>query len=539
MGTERRVAARKPWQRESQAQDAWESATLLSLLLFLWGLISLLVLPRLVFAASNVIEVLAGAVGLFWFIRTRNAPSTRAAVLFSVVVLAGALTILPWTSMTWLAMGRPLEAFTVPNVAVVVMAFVIPRYVWLGAVALCLFAAQSFFAFFHARHAGQGDLLPITEPYATVAMATFGLILLVLRDSRRRISRRYVHIQGEIQALRAISPMFASVRNELEAQLAVIGREQPAERPAWSRNLTDRAVTRLTIVREKIGQLLASSPVSEQSAGVQVSQSERDFLTEGARLSAILYLSLTLPLYILGLIFMAPWLDSGSSLRWIVNIFVAAAASLYLWRARGRLSEDRILAVVLATSVFGVVIVSFNQVYFAHLHMVYEPFLGLKLSMVLLGIVAGTRTGYRAAFIVATGVVALALFFGLDLRHERELIPLSEPWLTLVYMAIGLAITWMGERRRRVSIDLLRARTRLVGLRRRALMFLSLRDQLNSPLQTLVLCNPASRGGDDRVQEGIQRLADVSRRLASVDDIMPDEIRRERLDAERELSRHL
>ena len=97
----------------------------------------------------------------------------------------------------------------------------------------------------------------------------------------------------------------------------------------------------------------------------------------------------------------------------------------------------------------------------------------------------------------------------------------------------------MLEQRQITSLQLLRARSTALAMQRQTLMFLALRDRLNSPLQTLVLGagGPSSSvvdGDADRMQGAIDRLVQLSRELAELElAVSPTSTS---LDADRELS---
>ncbi|MCU1282854.1 MAG: uncharacterized protein JWM53_6400, partial [bacterium] len=101
-------------------------------------------------------------------------------------------------------------------------------------------------------------------------------------------------------------------------------------------------------------------------------------------------------------------------------------------------------------------------------------------------------------------------------------ISVVEPWVTLVFMAIGVAALLLRDQRRVASLAVLRAESQATALHRRAAMLLALRDQLNTPLQTLVLGatrlalhEPTHDAA--RLATALHRLVGLSRELANVD----------------------
>ena len=60
-----------------------------------------------------------------------------------------------------------------------------------------------------------------------------------------------------------------------------------------------------------------------------------------------------------------------------------------------------------------------------------------------------------------TLIGTIAVYFALDLRAHRDLISEAEPWVTLVFMGIGIAAAVMREQRVLASLRLLRAEAAL------------------------------------------------------------------------------
>jgi hypothetical protein len=151
----------------------------------------------------------------------------------------------------------------------------------------------------------------------------------------------------------------------------------------------------------------------------------------------------------------------------------------------------------------------------------FTPFMGHKLLMGSLGLTCNRLT-LGILFIVATAVNAIVLWFALDLGVHTDLVTLAEPWVTLIYMLIGLVTLRMLEQRKLASVQLLRAEVEASAMERRALMLLAVGDRLNSPLQTLLLAAssaiaqlPAACAA--RIQGAIDRLVALSRELADLE----------------------
>jgi hypothetical protein len=101
-------------------------------------------------------------------------------------------------------------------------------------------------------------------------------------------------------------------------------------------------------------------------------------------------------------------------------------------------------------------------------------------------------------------------------------VPIAEPWTTVAFALVGLLLMGLREQRLVASIALVRAASRHAAVERRAHLLLALRDQLNSPLQALVLygAEAAKRSPacDPVLGAQVARLVAMSRRLGAVGD---------------------
>lgn len=534
------------------AHDAYGSVTLLALLLFLWGAISLVTLHTSVFDLPNELQVVVGGSATLYFLGTRHRPSTRVALAFSVLVIAYSLILLPWTAVVWTALGRPLEAFTVPEVGMVITALVIPRFVSLGAVTLGLFAAESLFAYFHARQIVPEKLIPITEPGATLGFALLGAGLLVLRERRRQLALRHIRVQSEAAALRGIGPLFSAVRADLETELALLADERTRLGAGGSSSRIDRAVDRLVAVSRKLDNLIEGRPDLGRPAAVDrslldetkpvASEAEGLLMARAAYSGAIAIAGVAAAWELLRFLTLRSHQLDRESLVMTGTISVCLSCLIYLVSTRRRPSARTARWLVLVIMGLVLTVGSIDQTQYLRMGRPYSPFLAHKMVMVILGLMTTRRSWPGIVLIIITAGIALAIYFDQHLGAHRDLISLAEPWVTLVFMAIGIAGAAMREQRILASLRLLRAEATLSTLHRRALIFLALRDQLNSPLQTLLLWadqleGQRSRQELGRVHAGIERLIGRSRELAELDQLIPARARSGALDAERELQR--
>jgi hypothetical protein len=525
---------------EASAGDAHRSATILSLLVFIWGALSLVIVPWEPFWIPDLSHTVVSAALLVYLIRTRTRPNRRAAEAICALLIVYALLLLPWTTVVWGRLGRPLEAFTIPQAAVVSIALVVPARWRLGIAALCLFFAESLFAYFYARYLGLEALIPITEPFATVGFAALGIGIFVLRRRRRDLVRRHVLAQAEVQALNRIRPQFERAREQLDTQITVLAAEvnQTSANGDGARStVVGRALDRLADLRGKLGRL-----VSNPEVVTSPQEAERRMLEHDAQLGAILLAGCAVAVGPPILVWIHAQVGDGLGLLLMAPFLVDAVMLLYLVITRDRPSSRRALWATLVVVATVLPLITYNQKWLFELDRPYAPFLGHKLAMGLLGLTLATRFRIGIVLIVVIAASAIATWFALDLGAHHDIIVYSEPWVTLIYMLVGVVALLMREEWQIVSIQLVRAQTEASAMRRRALMFLALRDRLNSPLQTLVLGAagatshlPAS--GGERVQVAVDRLVSLSHELAQLDVLVPAPAAA--FDADLELSRQI
>jgi hypothetical protein len=141
--------------------------------------------------------------------------------------------------------------------------------------------------------------------------------------------------------------------------------------------------------------------------------------------------------------------------------------------------------------------------------------------LVTLPLVAPSLGWITLFAVLVTAVAAIGLYF---IQHlDLGLVSIVEPWTTIAFAIFGFVLMTLREQRRVASVALLRAEAHGASRRRRANLLLALRDQLNSPLQILVLhaARLAQRSPADgaALLGSIERLMAISRRLAAIGDV--------------------
>jgi hypothetical protein len=225
---------------------------------------------------------------------------------------------------------------------------------------------------------------------------------------------------------------------------------------------------------------------------------------------------------------------------WLPLLFLSGGLLAHLLVTRHRPSERRALVAIVLLWATVLPLTSLNQAHLLALDRPYQPLFAHKMLVVVLGLVAASRLWLGAVLISLTTAVGLAVFVLLDLGAHRALIAHSEPWVFLSFVMIGAGSLVMRAQRRVVSLQLLRAEGEAQALRRHASLFLALRDQLNTPLQTLVL---AAAQLQDRHPDGdlaaiaaeIDPLVKLSQQLSALDALIPKESYHASFDAPREM----
>jgi hypothetical protein len=503
------------------------------MLLMLWGAFSLVSGLRRPFLVPNIAQAFVGAVGLTFFLRTRATPRRIAAQIFTAAVIGYSLLILPWTAIVWSRLGRPWEAFAVPQIGMLTMALVSPR-LFPGVALLAAFAVETAFVYFHAHHVGLGAAIPTTEPYVSLMVAIFGIYVLSLRRRRRRLVLKQLRLQSESEALGRLGPLFATVRDEMDGSLDAISsalRRLDGPEVESQKRAVARALQRVADLRDRIQPLLPEPPcnngtLEEAHERVPLPELELKFIASDAHAGASVFaaISATLGVFFISVATAAHFPDA---LRAIMAL-IAISSVGYLLATSSRLpSRSSSAAFVLLLWATLLLVATYSEGLLARdaitAHRPYTPFIPHKLLLVTLPLVAPALGWITRVAVLATALDALVLFLLLGLSAHTNVVSLVEPWTTMAFALVGFLLMSLHEQRRVASVALLRAESNRTSLRRRASLLLALRDQLNSPLQVLVLqaAYLAQRSPESgpAIVARVSRLVAMSRRLASIGEL--------------------
>jgi hypothetical protein len=519
---------------ETMTREAYDRAILVSMLFMLWGAFSLVSGLRRAFLAPNVAQALVGALGLTFFLRTRATPRRILAQIYTAAIIAYSLLILPWTAVVWSRLGRPWEAFAVPQIGMLTMALVSPPRLIPGIALLAAFAVETAFVDFYARHVGLGAALPTTEPYVSIMVAIFGIYVLSLRRRRRRLVLTRLRLQSEAEALGRLGPLFATVRDEIDASLDAISsalRRLNGPEVESQKEAVARALRRVADLRDRIQPLLPEPSRNDEALEQTherdpLAKLERQFITSDAHAGATVFAAISATLGIFFISVATAEHFPGSLLAIMMLIAISSAGYLLATHSRPP-SRSRSTAFVLLLWATLLLVATYGEGTLARdaitAHRPYTPFIPHKLLLVTLPLVAPALGLITLVAVLATAVDALLLFFLLHLSAHTSVVSVVEPWTTMAFALVGFLLMSLHEQRRVASFALLRAESNRTSLQRRASLLLALRDQLNSPLQVLVLY--ASRLAQHSPESGpailarVSRLVAMSRRLASIDEL--------------------
>jgi hypothetical protein len=202
--------------------------------------------------------------------------------------------------------------------------------------------------------------------------------------------------------------------------------------------------------------------------------------------------------------------------------FVGSCVLAWLGLTWRRPTERRGRLAILLLFAGALIGVSLDQRAYLAIARPFTPFIGQKLLMVSLGLAAASWSWMGLPLILATAADAVMLYFVLGFGALKDRMAVVEPWVTLVYLVVAVIALVLRDQRRVASLAVLRAESEGSALHRHAVMLLALRDQLNTPLQTLVVGASRLELADpthdlSRIRAALARLVALSRELAELE----------------------
>jgi hypothetical protein len=152
----------------------------------------------------------------------RPRPSERRALAFVAVVLPILLFATSYNQAALLALDRPFEALAGHRALMVIIALVFARRLWLAislVVGVWLVAMGLYFGLHLGAHK---DILPLAEPWPTIAFMFIGVVACLMREDRRLAEVRLLHAECEKLALQRREDMYFAVRDLLNSPLQTL-----------------------------------------------------------------------------------------------------------------------------------------------------------------------------------------------------------------------------------------------------------------------------------------------------------------------------
>jgi hypothetical protein len=161
----------------------------------------------------------------------------------------------------------------------------------------------------------------------------------------------------------------------------------------------------------------------------------------------------------------------------------------------------------------------------AALSVPWTPFIGHKLVMIGIALLAPS---VRVGGVLIGAVTLEGILLWLSFVSRVRLAVGWEPWVTLIYAAVALSLLVYRGQSLRLERKFFQARAEAESLERFARLFLAVRDQANTPLQTIELatmllelrCAEGDADSLARIQHSVNRLRDLMRLLSGFDNLM-------------------
>ncbi|MFY0572073.1 hypothetical protein ACN28E_50725 [Archangium lansingense] len=159
--------------------------------------------------------------------------------------------------------------------------------------------------------------------------------------------------------------------------------------------------------------------------------------------------------------------------------------------------------------------------------LIWIPMTGHRLVMLAIGVLAPTGLWLGGGLIASFALEAVVLWYVLGLGSHPGVRSPWEPWGTLIYGGVALAMLAYRVRSHSIELKLREVRAEAAALERLARLFLAVRDATNTPLQTLELSiallrrrNPETEPTTAAMERAVERLRSLAQRLGSVDPLL-------------------
>jgi hypothetical protein len=206
--------------------------------------------------------------------------------------------------------------------------------------------------------------------------------------------------------------------------------------------------------------------------------------------------------------------DVLSAVR-IAHVALAACALVLLVTRRdgGLRVTEVAFALVAIPFVF---VLAASEVVFASRELVRDQLSWYKLVMVGIAALAPASPRLPVAVVLTLGMQAVVLPLALG---RPPTVP-GEPWITIIFAVISIAMLVSRARRREAAASAAHLAARVAALERVTRLLLRVRDRANTPLQTITLCTeliwrrcPEQQRAAEAIQHAVVRLRRLSTAL--------------------------
>jgi hypothetical protein len=520
------VETRSAHEEVFYARDVYSSTAFLSLLIIAGTIINLWCgrgVQPLLLTVAHACSLVISTLMLAFIAYSRRQPRPEVPIFFCASLVIGFFLVLVASAVLWRRAGRPWETVALTQTVIVTSSMLPSRTLVLPALAVALFSLEAVMIHTWLLHTGiPPSRLIAGEPITTISFAGVALAVLHMRVQRRDLALRFLQRSADALTLRRLSGVLGEIASDIAGAAASLDeamhrlREVPA--PGAHRRLA-RAVEKITSVSGGLG---ASA---SRGALHRYDHEEREFYARDAH-AAVFSLCVTVAvLSVIALVGLTHLHLGPMPLFLIVQTCLATVGAISLHLTRQTPSETFttitfVLVVTLLCAEFAAV-----MPYWQNLGVVFEPFLGPKLFLVMVPLAAPRRPPWLVILVeVIVTLACVEAFYRMHMDQLRDRLPLVEPWLTVLYCMIGMAMLATRENRRVMSLRLLRADREVAALVSRAAVSLTLLDQLGSPLQTaaanleLLRAMGAEERALVRANASLARLAAASQRVPRADD---------------------
>jgi hypothetical protein len=509
-------------ERNLLTRDAYRSAVALALLIVVWFLVAKTLGPQTPPSLDIARQILAiySLATLAYLVHTWRHPHLRLALVFSIIGVVGVVVLIPWIAWAAAQVGEQWRPIASAQLAVAGVPLFAP-FPWMGYLLLGVFTLELLLVVLYQQQLG--FVIPAAEPFASLCISAIALAVLLLRAQRNRIGLAYIRRTSEAEALSRLSPLLASICQEIEravVALSMLSATSDPRGPAFA-----RTIARLSVLREQLDALNTSPP------NVTV-EGERSLLAKDSYVGATIF-----ALAGLAVAALAAWgtrmLPLGITPQLLLCVAIGyAAIPIWLWSAHEQPSLRRGVFASTLLLVSGAIIAVYVHLQWVRLPDFTFPTIAPKLLLMVPVLLRMPRLWIGILLLSVTAIPHIII--QVAVAPER---PALEPWHMLVFALIGLGYLIMGEQRRIASIALLRAEVYAASLFRQANLSLAICDQLNTPLQTLVglVATVPPSASTAEVSVHLARLRDLSKELTRLVGEFPPELHRSSLDAAREL----